>query len=197
MPVDPGPRLTTDRLILRPWRDRDLDPYVALCTNPTVMRYFPWAMGREESEASMARYRAHFAEHGWGPWVVEVPGESDFAGVVGLSTVRSETHFTPAVEVAWRLFPAFQGRGYATEAARGCVAFGFTRAGLNEIVAMCTPDNLASRRVMEKLGMTHDPADDFDHPAVEADHPMRRIVLYRLRPGEFPAGRQPVVREDR
>lgn len=189
MAIDPGPRLNTGRLVLRPWRERDIEPYTALCADPEVMRYFPWTMDREESEASMARYRAHFAEHGWGPWVVEVPGESDFAGVVGLSTVRSETHFTPAVEVAWRLFPGFQGRGYATEAARASVAFGFQQAGLKEIVAMCTPDNRASRRVMEKLGMTRDPADDFDHPAVAEDHPMRRVVLYRLQAGDWAADR--------
>ncbi len=109
--------------------------------------------------------------------------------MVGLSTVRSETHFTPAVEVAWRLFPEFQGRGYATEAARACVAFGFQRAGLKEIVAFCTPDNQASRHVMEKLGMTRDPADDFDHPAVAEDHPMRRVVLYRLQAKDEAANR--------
>lgn len=180
MAVDRGPSLTTERLVLRPWRDADLDPYCALCADAEVMRYFPWTMDREESEASMARFRAHFAEYGWGPWVVEIPGKTDFAGVIGLSQVRSETHFTPAVEVAWRLFTEFQGRGYATEAARECVRFGFERAGLEEIVAMCVPDNRASRRIMEKLGMSRDPADDFNHPAVPADHPMRRCVLYRL-----------------
>lgn len=181
MAVDPGPRLTTERLVLRPWRDADLDPYVALCADAEVMRFFPWTMDREESEASMARFRAHFTEHGWGPWAVEIPGETDFAGVIGLSHVRHEAHFTPAVEVAWRLFTDYQGQGYATEAAREAIRFGFEHVGLDEIVAMCTPDNLASRRVMEKLGMSRDPADDFDHPMVAEGHPMRRVVLYRLR----------------
>lgn len=180
MAVDPGPWLETERLLLRPWRDADLEPYVALCRDPVVMRYFPWTMDREASEASMAGYRAHFAEHGWGPWVVNIPGESGFAGVIGLSHVQNENHFTPAVEVAWRLFPAFHGRGFATEAARAAVRYGFETVGLDQIVAMCTPDNRASRGVMEKLGMTRDPADDFDHPKVEPDHPMRRCVLYRL-----------------
>lgn len=166
---------------MRPWRDSDIEPYVALGADPELMRYFPWTMDRAESEASMARFRAHFAEHGFGPWVVEVPGETEFAGVIGLSYVRHETHFTPAVEVAWRLFAEYQGRGIATEAARAAVRYGFETVGLEEIVAMCTPDNRASRRVMEKLGMTRDPTDDFDHPMVPEGHPMRRIVLYRLR----------------
>lgn len=180
MAVDPGAVLKTERLLMRPWRDADLEPYVALGADARLMRYFPWTIDRAESEASMARFRAHFAEHGWGPWVVEVPGQTAFAGVIGLSYVRTETHFTPAVEVAWRLFGEYHGRGFATEAARAAVRYGFETAGLNEIVALCTPDNLASRRVMEKLGMTRDPADDFDHPRVPPDHPMRRIVLYRL-----------------
>lgn len=192
MAVDPGVHLETERVRLRPWCDADIEPFSAFNADAEAMRYFPWTYNRAESEASMDRFRAHFAEHGWGPWVVEVPGETSFAGVVGLSTIQFEAHFTPAVELGLRIQPALQGRGFATEAARASVAFGFQRAGLKEIVAMCTPDNRASRRVMEKLGMTRDPADDFDHPAVGASHPMRRVVLYRLRADNWHGGTEPL-----
>lgn len=187
MDVDPGPVLKTDRLLLRPWRDSDIEPLHGLNTDPEAMRYFPWTYGRERSEASLRRYRAHFAEHGFGPWVIELPGEAPFIGIIGLSHVDFEAHFTPAVEAGWRIAPEYQGRGYATEAARAAVKFAFEELGLDEIVAFCTPDNLASRRVMEKLGMSRDPAGDFDHPEVEPGHPLRRVVLYRIRAREFAA----------
>ncbi len=128
----------------------------------------------------------HWREHGFGQWVVELPGAASFIGVVGLSAVGYQAAFTPAVEVAWRLARAHWGRGYATEAARAALDYGFGELGLAEIVAVTTPANLRSRRVMEKLGMTRAPQDDFDHPRVPAG-PLRRCVLYRLRRPEAAA----------
>lgn len=127
-----------------------------------------------------ARKRTHWEEHGFGQWVVEIPGEASFIGVVGLETVSCDAHFTPAVEVAWRLARDFWGKGYATEAARAALEFGFEQLGLDEIVAITVPANWRSRRVMERLGMTRAPEDDFDHPRVPTG-PLRRCVLYRLR----------------
>jgi RimJ/RimL family protein N-acetyltransferase len=172
------PELRTDRLLLRAWRDEDLEPFAALNADPEVMRYFPAVLGRADSDAQAARIRAHFATHGFGLWAVEVPGQAAFIGFVGLAVPRFEAHFTPCVEIAWRLAREHQGRGYATEGARAALGFDFSHLGLAEIVSFTVPANLASRRVMEKLGMQH--TEDFDHPLMPAGHPLQRHVLYRL-----------------
>jgi RimJ/RimL family protein N-acetyltransferase len=143
-------------------------------------------MTRAESAASMQQVREHFARHGFGPWAAEVVvpgGRAPFIGFIGLFRPSFEAHFTPCVEVAYRLAFDHWGNGYATEGARAALAYGFESLGLKEIVAMTAAGNERSRRVMAKLGMTHDPADDFDHPDVDAGHPLRRHVLYRLRAG--------------
>jgi RimJ/RimL family protein N-acetyltransferase len=117
---------------------------------------------------------------------VEVRGGAAFAGFVGLSVPRFEAHFAPCVEIGWRLAAQHWGHGYATEGARAALAFGFGTLGLEEIVAFTAPRNVRSRRVMEKIGMTYDPADDFDHPLLPEGHPLRRHVLYRIAPPVLP-----------
>jgi ribosomal-protein-alanine N-acetyltransferase len=177
--------LETARLRLRPWRPDDLAPFAALNADPEVMRYFPAPLDAAASNLVAARVEAHFVEHGYGPWAVEIPGETEFAGFVGLMHPAFDAHFTPCMEVGWRLARPFWGRGFATEAARAAVAFGFGTLGADEIVAMTVPANRPSRAVMERLGMTRSPADDFDHPALPAGHVLRRHVLYRLRRGDW------------
>ena len=144
------------------------------------MAHFPATLSREESNTLAARVEAHFDQHGFGLWAVEVPEVAPFVGFVGLSVPRFEAHFTPCVEIGWRLAAEHWGKGYATEGARAVLAFGFETLQLGEIVSFTTAGNLPSRRVMEKIGMTHDPADDFDHPALPEGHPLRRHVLYRV-----------------
>lgn len=126
------------------------------------------------------RITTHIEETGWGLWPVEVPGAVSFIGFIGLSAPSFAAHFTPAVEVSWRLARQHHGKGYATEGALAAVGFGFERLGLDEIVSYTVPTNRASRRVMEKLGMTHREEDDFDHPGMPEGEPLRRHVLYRL-----------------
>jgi len=173
--------LRTTRLLLRAWRDEDIAPFAEMSADPAVMEYLlPLSDRWLSPEAWVARKRAHWDEHGFGQWVVEIPGEASFIGVVGLETVAYEAPFTPAVEVAWRLAQPYWGHGYATEAARAALDYGFGELGLDEIVALTVPANRRSRRVMERLGMTRSPEDDFDHPRVPAG-PLRRHVLYRLR----------------
>jgi ribosomal-protein-alanine N-acetyltransferase len=175
-----GPELRTERLLLRRWRDSDRAAFAALNADPRVMEHMPRLLARAESDALAERIQAHFAEHGFGLWAVEVPEVAAFAGFVGLSVPAFEAHFTPCVEIGWRLAAEHQGRGYAGEAARAALAFGFDRLGLREIVAFTVPANTRSWRLMEKLGMRRDPADDFDHPLLPEGHPLRRHVLYRL-----------------
>jgi RimJ/RimL family protein N-acetyltransferase len=172
--------LRTARLVLRPWRKADLEPFAALNANAAVMRYFPAVLTRAQSDAFADRVRSMFAEHGWGLWAVELPDVAPFIGFVGLIEQTFAAHFTPAVEVGWRLDPRWWGNGLAPEGAEAALAFGFEQLGLAEIVSMTVPANVASRRVMEKIGMIRDPRDDFDHPRVAAGDPLRRHVLYRL-----------------
>jgi RimJ/RimL family protein N-acetyltransferase len=174
------PELRTSRLLLRQWRQDDLDVFAALNADQETMRFFPAPLTRRQSDAFAERAERGIAELGWGLWAVEVVESSRFAGFVGLAAPRFEAHFTPAVEVGWRLARDQWGKGYATEGGRAAVAFGFDELGLEEIVSFTSVVNERSRRVMERLGMTHDPRDDFDHPSVSRG-PLRRHVLFRLR----------------
>ena len=146
-----------------------------------MTEFLPTPLSREESDAFVARVEAHFEKHGFGLWAIEVSEDNRFAGYVGLMRPRFEAAFTPCVEVGWRLSPEHWGRGYATEGARAAIEYGFETARLSEILSWTAPANTRSRRVMEKLGMTRDPADDFDHPLLPPGHPLRPHVLYRIR----------------
>lgn len=172
--------LTTARLALRDWRDEDLAPWAALNADPRVREFFPNILTFEESVAQMQFIRDHFARHGFGPWAVEVLGGASFIGFIGLSVPSFEAHFTPCVELGYRLAFDAWGQGYATEGARAALRYGFEVLSLPEIVAFTTVSNLRSRRVMARVGMSHDPADDFDHPNLSVGHRLRRHVLYRL-----------------
>jgi ribosomal-protein-alanine N-acetyltransferase len=155
------------------------------------MEFLPNALTRDQSDAAAKRIESHFSAHGFGLWAVELPGITEFAGFVGLSITTFKSHFTPCVEVGWRLAHAHWHHGYATEAARATIKFGFEQLLLNQIVSFTVPQNLRSRKVMERLGMTHAPADDFDHPSLPQGHRLRRHVLYRLQPTQI-LGRLPV-----
>lgn len=171
--------ITTSRLTLRPWRDGDLEPFARLNADRNVMRFMRKTLDRAESDRMVADIRAHFGQHGWGPWAVEVPGVARFAGMVGLALLDDGVPFAPCVEVAWRFDPAFWGRGYATEGAEAALQFGFERLGLDEIVAMSLPANRRSIAVMERLGMGRSAADDFERPGLPG-RPSRLHVLYRI-----------------
>ena len=173
-------QLETDRLILRPWRTCDREPFAAMSFDPEVMAYLLPFASPEAVDSWIARQQAHLATHSFCLWAVESRETGEFMGAAGLLRIGYEAHFAPAVEVGWRLARQFWGKGYAPEAASAAINFGFDRLGLSEIVANTVPHNSKSRRVMEKLGMAYDPADDFDHPLVPADSPLRRQVLYRL-----------------
>jgi RimJ/RimL family protein N-acetyltransferase len=170
----------TTRLLLRRWRDRDREPFARMNADPEVMEHFPGVLERSASDALVDRIEAHFAAHGFGVWAVEVQGGEPFLGFVGLFHVGFDSHFTPAVEIAWRLARSAWGRGYATEAAGEACRLAFEDLRLPEIVSFTVPANVRSRAVMERNGMIRDPRDDFDHPELAEGHPLRRHVLYRL-----------------
>jgi 3-dehydroquinate dehydratase/shikimate dehydrogenase len=172
--------IETPRLLLRHWRDSDIEPWVAMNLDPRVTEFFSSTYTREIAEAGAVLGRRDLDERGYGWWVVEVRGGTPFAGVVCLREVPFEAHFTPALEVGWRFAPEHWGKGYATEGARGALEYAFETLGWDEVVAMTAVQNVRSRRVMQRLGMTRDPNDDFDHPKVPEGHPLQRHVLYRL-----------------
>jgi len=179
MPADAV--ISTPCLLLRPWREEDLEPFAAMNADPRVMQFLPKALTRAESEAVIERNRRRIERHGFGVWSIEAPAVAPFVGRVGMSVFEADVPFAPCVEIGWRLAFDHWGKGYATEAARAALDFGFATLALHEIVAFTVPANVRSRAVMERLGMTRDPADDFDHPDIPPGHPLQRQVLYRLR----------------
>ena len=174
--------LRTERLLLRRWRPEDRVPFAAVNADPEVMEHFPARLTRAESDAFVDRIEAGFAEHGFGLWAVEVQVTGKFIGFTGLSVPSFDAHFTPAVEIGWRLARPAWGHGYASEAARHALAAGFTTYGLAEAVSFTSVTNVRSQAVMRRIGMTHDPADDFGHPRIAPDHRLHRHVLWRIEP---------------
>lgn len=173
--------LVTERLMLRPWWDDDWARMAEINADPEVMRWLMGPQAREESDRGMARMLVQSMRDGFGPWAVEAPRVSPLVGRVGGRRVAEGLPCAPCVELVWRIGRAWQGQGYATEAARAAVADLFEVHAVPEVVAVTAAGNHASIRVMEKLGMTRDPAEDFDHPRVPEGHALRRHVLYRLR----------------
>jgi RimJ/RimL family protein N-acetyltransferase len=174
------PRRETERLLLRAFIDSDREPFARLNADPRVMEHFPHRLTREESDDLVDRIGLRWVEDGLGLWAVERRADRTFLGFTGLARHRFEAPFMPAIEVGWRLAAEAWGHGYATEAARESLRFGFEDRGLEEILSWTVPANVRSRAVMERIGMTRDPLGDFDHPNVPADSPLRRHVLYRL-----------------
>ena len=172
--------LRTPRLLLRPWRDEDADAFAAMFDDPAVMEFLLPAKDRAAIDTIVGRIRTHFDQHGYGWWAAELQKTGAFIGFIGLVHIPFEAHFTPAVEVGWRLASAYWGQGYATEGARASLAAAFTQLGLDEIVSITVPANQRSWRVMQRIGMRRDPADDFDHPRVPDGSAMKRHVLYRI-----------------
>lgn len=175
-----GPRLQTHRLTLRRWRRSDLEPFAALNADPVVMEHYPSTLDVDESKRFIGLIEETFDKHGYGLWALELAASGDFVGYCGLWPVRHDLHFTPAVEIGWRMAKEHWGNGYATEAARAAVRYGFEEVGLDEIVSFTSPANTRSIRVMQRIGMVTDPSDDFDHPSIGEESPLRRHVLYRM-----------------
>lgn len=175
------PELRTERLALRCWRAEDRSAFAAINSDPRVTEFLGGPLSQRRSDLLVDWIERTFRTQGFGFWALELIGGTPFIGMAGLGIPRFDAPFMPAVEVGWRLDPKYWGCGYATEAARAAVAFAFNTLGLDEIVAFTAEGNLRSRKVMERVGMHHDSADDFDHPLIAEGSPLRRHVLYRIR----------------
>ena len=179
--MTPAPTIYAPRLQLRTWQDSDIEPWIAMGADDRVMEFFPGTYDRAKAISIAALIRAALDTNGYGWWVLEPKEGPSFGGVIALQAVPFEAPFTPAIEVGWRLPFDLWGKGYATEGARAALDFAFEKLQVEEVVAMTSAINLRSQRVMERLGMTRDPADDFDHPRIEPGSRIQRHVLYRIR----------------
>lgn len=173
---------------MRMWRENDRQPFAELNADPVAMEHFPAPLSRAESDALVDRIVERMQRHGFGLWAVETIENAEFIGFVGLNPVLSELPVASSGwEIGWRLAQPFWGRGYASEAAREALRYGFESAGIPEIVSFTATTNLRSQAVMKRIGMIRDPADDFDHPALPLGHRLRRHLLYRLRRDQWVA----------
>lgn len=176
--------IQTKRLSLRPWKHQDLEPFAQMNADPKVMEYFPSTLSLAESEKSMKNAARHFEEYGFGFWVATLRDSQEFIGFIGLKHVDFTAHFTPAIEIGWRLAFQYWGQGYATEGALAALQYGFNTLHLKEIVSFTAKQNIRSQKVMQRIGMHHDSKDDFDHPKLPEGHRLRRHVLYRIKQNE-------------
>ncbi len=172
--------ITTQRLTLREWIDSDIETFVLINQDPHVIEFLPGALTRTQTLAFVDRIKLHFKQNGYGLWAVSLNETGEFIGFVGLSIPSFSSHFTPCVEVGWRLSSQYWGNGYATEAAQKAIETGFSQFNLKEIVSFTTEKNIRSIRVMEKIAMKRNSDDDFLHPNLATNHPLSKHVLYRI-----------------
>lgn len=178
--IQQPPVIRTDRLVLRQWKQEDLEPFANLNADSKVMEYFPGLKTKEESDHSVSLMSGHIEKYGWGFWAASLAETGEFIGFIGLEDVHFKTDFTPAFEIGWRLAFKHWGKGYATEGALASLRYGFETLKLDEIVSFTAVGNMRSRAVMERIGMHHDSKSDFDHPKLPEGHPLRKHVLYRI-----------------
>jgi len=174
-------QLATPRLLLRPFEDRDRAPFAAMNADPAVMHFFASPYAPEESDNHITRYQLQLARDGFSFLVATHKQTGDFLGIIGMQTMYIEVPNLPqpAVELGWRLAAHAHGQGYATEGARAFVDLA-RQLHLPRVVAITTPDNLASQSVMRKLNMLPRPELTFEHPLIAPDSPRRQHVLYSL-----------------
>lgn len=170
--------IETQRLILRDWKLSDHELFIALNADPAVMEFFPSVQTPEATLAQIERITEHLRAHGYGFFALERKDNGEFIGFTGLSRPRFESHFTPYIEIGWRLSKANWNLGFATEAAKACLEFGFTELKLKEIYSFASVYNRRSENVMKKIGMLHD--GFFEHPSVEEGNWLKRHVLYKV-----------------
>lgn len=178
-------QIITNRLILRDWQTEDLEPFAAMNQDVRVMQYYPSTLSLAETKTYIEKITAHLKQHGFGLYACALQDTNEFIGYVGLNIPSFNAHFTPCVEIGWRIAFQHWGKGYAPEAARAVLKIGFENFNLNKIVSFTAKQNMRSRRVMEKLGMEHNPAEDFHHPNLPPDHALSLHALYRLKKSDW------------
>lgn len=171
--------LSTDRLIMREWRDSDLPSLYQMVSDPDVMEFFPSVLSETEAQDFLKAIQERMDQNGWGMWACELKSTKEVVGFVGLNIPKDDFYFNPCVEIGWRLRKEFWHQGLAQEAAREALKFGFTELNLDKIVAFTTVTNLPSQTLMARLNMVKNP-QHFNHPRLAEDHPLAEHVLYEL-----------------
>ena len=171
--------IETQRLLLRPWKEEDLDPYFQLNQDPKVLEFLPGPLSHNQVAEFIKKMNAQLEKKRYTLWATELKETQEFIGFIGLNEVDFEAHFTPAVEIGWRLDSRYWGKGYSTEGANAALEYGFNKLGLSEIVAFTVLENKRSIRVMEKMGMIRDFEGDFRHPKLALEHRLSQHILYR------------------
>ena len=172
--------IETERLILRTWEKEDAKAYFQINQDPKVTEFLLGPLAMEQITGFIEAMNSHSASHGYTIWAACLKETSELIGFIGLKSIDWKSHFTPAVEIAWRLGAQYWGKGYATEGAKATVKYGFNQCGLEEILSFTVPDNIRSLQVMQKIGLKHDIQGSFEHPELPVDHPLSQHVLYRL-----------------
>lgn len=177
--------LQTDRLTLRTWEDSDTTPMTQINLDKQVHQFLGVVADRQQTQAMITRWIKHYQEKGYSLYAVELKASHELIGFIGIITPNFEAHFTPAIEIGWRLSSKHWNQGYATEGAKAVLQYAFTQLGLEEIVSFTATTNLASQRVMQKIGLQQDKKGTFDHPNIDKDSPLMPHVLYRLKRSEY------------
>jgi 3-dehydroquinate dehydratase/shikimate dehydrogenase len=177
--------IQTARLILRKWREEDLQAFAEMNADPIVREFFPSTLNKDESDQLALNIIKDINEQGWGFWALSTKDSDDFIGFIGLSKPTFQAHFTPTVEIGWRLAHHFWGKGYGTEGALAVLKYAFETLHLPEVTSFTAVQNVRSQKIMKKIGLHHDPVDNFDHPLLADGHWLKRHVLYRLTKEEW------------
>lgn len=170
--------ILTPRLKLREWKEEDKETFFKLNSDPRVMEFMPKLLSKKESDQLVESIKLKFKENGYSFFAVELLEDKSFIGFIGLSIPKFDTFFTPCVEIGWRLAYNYWGKGYATEGAKECINYGFSKLNLSEIVSFTASQNIRSCKVMERIGMKY--IDEFNHPVLPKGHPLEKHVLYKI-----------------
>jgi RimJ/RimL family protein N-acetyltransferase len=170
--------IETPRLIVRPWRDADSEPFFAINSDPEVMRHIRPIADRAESDAGIARQHAAQAELGFCFWAIERKEDGAFLGFCGLRPSVPDSPIADDIEIGWRLGSLYWGQGYAHEAARASLDWAWANLDVPRIVSITVSANRRSWKLMQRLGMDRRPDLDFLHPTLADDDPLRPHIAY-------------------
>ena len=170
--------IETPRLLLRGWRESDLEPFAEMNADPQVMYYFPQPYSQKKTRHFFATIQQEFSDYGYGLYAVEEKATGLFMGYIGFHRAEFDVEFCPCIEIGWRLNKVSWNKGYATEGASACLEYGFNNLGFDKVYSFTAVVNLPSERVMQKIGMSLE--RHFEHPGVPENHPLRSHVLYAI-----------------
>jgi [ribosomal protein S5]-alanine N-acetyltransferase len=166
----------TERLLMRHWKKDDTLPFIEMCADRKVMEFLSAPLTQQEARITISRIQDHFKKYDFGLYAIEKKDTKKFIGFTGFMIPNFEHYFTPCVEIGWRIMSSEWKRGYATEAAAACLLFGFSKLDLKKIYSFTSIRNLASQRVMQKIGLHY--KGRFFHPMLPPEHSLSEHILY-------------------